>query len=237
MICISRETFQIFVANCFLALCILPWGSSVHSQNQSNLGSQCGTLYSPEQYGPYDYRTDRGQRLFLVESAHFLPRTEGLLAGTNDRRPGPDLDYTLRAYPNHHRALLAMMRLSARDKTEQPYGSRYPIECWFERASVFRPDDTIVRMIYSTFLSKNGRVPDANRQLAIAITYAKDEPFTHYNIGLLYFDMKDYDKALAQAHKAIALGATQTELGDQLRKVGKWVEPAPLPAEPAEPAK
>ena len=52
------------------------------------------------------------------------------------------------------------------------------------------------------------------------------------NIGLHYFDMKNYGKALIQAHKAMALGFVQTELKDQLRSVGKWVEATDLPAPP-----
>ena len=44
--------------------------------------------------------------------------------------------------------------------------------------------------------------------------------------------MKSYDKALLQAHKAIALGFTQTALRDQLQQLGKWSEPAELPPTP-----
>jgi tetratricopeptide (TPR) repeat protein len=94
----------------------------------------------------------------------------------------------------------------------------------------FRPDDAVVRMIYSTYLNKQGRAQEANAQLEIATVQAKDNGFTHYNIGLHYFDMKNYDKALAQAHKALALGFTQTALRDELQKVGKWSEPPPAPA-------
>lgn len=122
-----------------------------------------------------------------------------------------------------------MMRLGEKEKTPQPSGSRYSIECWFERAVLFRPDDGIVRMIYSSYLNSKGRIPEATNQLEIATTYAKDSAFTHYNIGLHYFNLKNYDKALVQAHKAIELGFPQTILRDQLQSVGKWTEPAELP--------
>lgn len=98
-------------------------------------------------------------------------------------------------------------------------------------------------MIYSRYLNSKGRIPDATKQLEIATNYAKDSPFTHYNIGLNYFELKNYDKALIQAHKAISLGFTQTALRDQLQSVGKWTEPANLPGTPptdnapADPAK
>lgn len=195
------------------------------------VGSSCGTLSSPGQYGPYDFRTDRN-KVEIVLIHHFTPAVEALLP-TRLGPPGGDIDYTLRALPNYHRALIAMMRLGEKEKTSQPKGSTHSIECWFERAILFRPDDTTVRMIYSTYLNSKGRLPDANTQLGFATAYAKDSAFTHYNIGLHYFDLKNYDKALVQAHQAMALGWTQTELRDQLRSVGKWTEPADLPTTPA----
>ena len=190
----------------------------------------CGSITNGT--GPFDYRTDR-DKLPVVTGAHFTPEVEALIRGTTNTRPGGDIDYTLRAIPNNHRALLAMMRLGEKEKTPQPSGSRYSIQCWFERAVLFRPDDGIVRMIYSTYLNSKGRAPEATRQLEIATSYAKDNAFTHYNIGLHYFDMKNYDRALLQAHKAIELGFPQPVLRDKLQSVGKWIEPANAPNMPA----
>ena len=192
--------------------------------------SACGSLTNGT--GPYDYRTDK-DKLPIVTGAHFTDVVEALIRGTTNTSPGGDIDYTLRAIPNNHRALLAMMRLGEKEKTTQPSGSRYSIECWFERAILFRPDDGIVRMIYSTYLNSKGRAPEATRQLEIATSYAKDNAFTHYNIGLHYFDMKNYDRALLQAHKAIELGFPQPVLRDKLQSVGKWTEPANAPNMPA----
>jgi tetratricopeptide (TPR) repeat protein len=194
--------------------------------------SACGPLGNT--FGPFDYRTERGEKLSMVEGAHFLPYIEALVRGKTNVTPGPDIDYTLRAFPNNHRALLAMMRLGEKENTPKPNGSRYSVECWFDRALRFRPDDTTVRMIYSTYLSKNKRIPEAVAQLEQASTIAKDNSFTHYNIGLIYFDMKIYDQALAQAHRASALGFSRTELRDMLESVKQWQEPlvAPLDDRP-----
>lgn len=38
--------------------------------------------------------------------------------------------------------------------------------------------------------------------------------------------MGQYDKALVQAHKALALGLERTELVDQLKAANQWQEPA-----------
>lgn len=208
------------------ALLLIGWLVAIFSATPALAQSgneACGSLKAS--VGPYDYRTDR-DKLPIVEGAHFTAEVEALIRGTSSRLPGGDIAYTLRAIPNNHRALLAMMRLGEKEKTPQPYGSTYTIQCWFERAVLFRPEDGIVRMIYSTYLNSNGRAPEATRQLEIATSYARDNAFTHYNIGLHYFDMKNYDRALQQAHKAIELGFTQPVLRDKLKSVGKWVEPA-----------
>ena len=67
----------------------------------------CGPLANA--FGPFDYRTEKGNSLYLVESAHFTPAVEAVIAG-NTTYIGGDLDYTLRAFPNHHRALMSMIR-------------------------------------------------------------------------------------------------------------------------------
>ena len=218
-------------------LCMITWALCVVAAPPAiaqTAGSSCGPLYAEGQYGPFDYRTDR-DKLPIVLGAHFTPEVEALVRGKTSTI-GADIDYTLRAIPNNHRALMAMMRLGEKQKTPQPVGSRYSVQCWFERAITFRPDDAVVRMIYSGYLGKQGRLPEANAQLEQATVYAKDNAFTHYNIGLHYFDLKNYDKALAQAHQAIALGFGQTALREQLQRVGKWSEPPPASATPEAPA-
>ena len=120
-----------------------------------------------------------------------------------------------------------MMRYGERSKTAIPKDMRYSVECYFERAIRFRPDDAISRMIYSMYLAKNGRNTDAVRQLDLAAAGAEDKEnaFTHYNLGLNYFDLKEYGKALAQAHKSYALGFIQPALRDKLKEAGKWTDP------------
>lgn len=191
--------------------------------------STCGSLENG--FGPYDYRTERGPNLRLVEGAHFTPLVEGLLRGHTARLPGGDLDYTLRAYPNHHRALMSVMRYAEKLSSPHPRDLRYSVECYFDRAVRFRADDPIVRMIFATFLAQQKRMPEALKQLETAKELAKDNAFTHYNIGLVYLELKEYDRALAQAHVAYGMGFTQPALREGLVAAGRWKEP-----EPKEPA-
>src|SRR4051794_26054278 len=69
--------------------------------------SQCGSLANA--YGPFDYRSTDKTALNMVEGPHFPPKVEALISG-NSGPIGAELGYTLRAFPNHHRALLAVMR-------------------------------------------------------------------------------------------------------------------------------
>ena len=218
-------------------LCLIFAGFPVFAQVNA---SSCGPLAN--NFGPYDFRPekfvqndlDSTTTKRLVEGAHFTPRVEQLIGSqsksmSQSEPPGGDIDYTLRAFPNHHRALMSVMKYGERKKSDKPYGLHHTVECYFERALRFSPDDTIARMLYATFLTRKNRLSEAASQLEVTAGLAAENPFTHYNIGLVYFDMKNYGKALAQAHRATALGFERTELRDLLKGVNKWQEP---PAEP-----
>lgn len=207
------------IAQWLLTLFTLTASFSALSQN-SNLA--CGELGSG--YGPFDYRTDQN-KLGVVEQYHFTPAVEALIRGKSSIHIGQDLSYTLGTFPNHHRALMSMMRYGEKLKTPKPPYAQYSVECYFLRALRFRPDDTVARMMYANFLTTNARIPEAMRELEQVEKLARDNPFTHYNLGLIYLDMKEPEKALALAHKAMALGFGQTGLRDKLMAAGKWRAP------------
>lgn len=196
----------------------------------------CGDLQNA--FGPWDYRPafyiapsgdnmSQQEKLHLVERAHFTPGVESLLQGNTSRAPGPDLDYTLRAFPNHHRALVSVIRLGELEKTPQPRGMRYTVECWLDRAAWFQPEDVIVRMIRAGYYAKHDRRSDALKDLDAAAAVAGDSPFTHYNLGLSYVEVEAWDQALAEAHRAMALGMPRTDLRERLVAAGKWRDPEP----------
>lgn len=196
----------------------------------------CGQLKGGNDYRPDRYKgssTNYRSLLDVVEKYHFTPEVENLIRGSTGS-VGGDLTYTLNAFPNHHRALMAMVALGEKEKTSQPFQSEYSVECWLQRAIAWGPDDNIVRMIYARYLVKLNRTSEAEQQLNVAARQTGDNPFTHNNIGLIYFNMKNYEKALFHAHQAYALGLTIPNLREQLKRVGKWSEPAQaLPIEPA----
>lgn len=189
----------------------------------------CGSLTNA--FGPFDYRKERGNNLHLVEMAHFTPSVEALVRSVTGYI-GSDIDYTLRAFPNHHRALLAMQRLGERMKTTQVPRTNFEVECYYVRAVRFTPDDTVVRMLYARYLGVNKRPVEARAQLKAAEEHAGDNPFTYYNLGLTYLELGDPDGALPHARKALELGFPRTELKDRLVALNKWVE-ATVANEPA----
>jgi len=191
---------------------------------QTKEANACGAI-GPLSEGPYDYRTER-TRVAFIEGNHFQPQVEALVGGVSGPI-GAELHYMLIYVPNHPRVLLALIRYGEKLKWVQAPGLKYSYECYFDRAIRFRPDDAIVRMIYATYLNKFSRTSEALSQLAYAAHVANDDGFAHYNVGLIYLDMKRYDLALAEAHKASALGFERPELRDKLKAAGKWQEPVP----------
>lgn len=190
----------------------------------------CGPLVTG--YGPYDYRTDK-KKLEVVERFHFTSDVEGLRKG-NTGPLGGDLDYTLRASPNHHRALMAMVNLGIMTRTEQPKGAHYTISCYFERAIRFAPNDGTVFMIDGIYLSRVGKKREALKALAVAESLQKDDANVQYNLGLVYLDLKDYPSARLHARRAYELGFALPGLRKSLESAGQWE--GPLPAETAKPS-
>jgi tetratricopeptide (TPR) repeat protein len=185
--------------------------------------SACGPVAIPGHYGPYDYISERG-RLAIVEQYHFTAKVEALIAGESGALGG-DLSYTLNAAPNHLRALVAAMNYAARTKAARPPGMDMSVECYFDRAVRFRPDDASVRALFALYLARLNRMPEAERQLEAAVHFAGDNGLSQHNIGLTYLELGLVDRALGQAHLARRLGFEGTLLSDKLKAAKRWKEP------------
>lgn len=181
-----------------------------------------------------DYRVSR-DALPTVERRHFTSRVELLISGESTSQPGPDIGYTLNKFPNHHRALNALSRLGERLQTLHVRDMHYSIDCYFQRAVGFQPDDTVARLLYAQHLGKQGRKPEAGTQLVLAARAAGDNPLTHFNIGLIAAELQDYPRALEHAHIAYGLDFPRPELRDLLKRQGQWVDPPSAAASAAAP--
>ena len=198
------------------------------------VGLDCGPIKN--NYGPFDYNDPvaRAQPLVLVEGSHFTPDIENLRRGKRGSI-GSDIDYTLRAFPNHYRALDAMMRLAVRDRTPQPEGATYTVNCYFDRAVRFRPHDGVVRLMFGLFYYRNGDLKNAIVQGSLGDELTPNNPNIKYNLGLFYFQAKEYEKALSYAQQAQLLGTKLPGLKRKLVKIGKWLEPVAVTGKPPAP--
>src|SRR5690606_28943269 len=132
----------------------------------------------------------------------FTDDVRSMRSGSTTKDLAADIAYTLRTFPNHHAALSTMAEWSIRSGRNPPAGSRYTVECWFERSIKFRPDDYTVRMLYGIYLSRKSRDRDAITQYEKALEVGGDTPNLRYNLGLAYVEVREFDKALENAHRA-----------------------------------
>ena len=195
---------------------------------------QCGPVWGTRHWGPFDYRRPVAGAggVGIVENAHFTPWVEAGLGGKTGPIGG-DLNYTLRAFPNHHRALVTMSKVTRRENKDRLPGMEWPVECYFERALRFAKDDVLVYMLYAQWLGERKRAGEARILLDSALPLAGENPQTHYNIGLIYFELGDHEAARRQALKAKDMGWPLTTLADQLKAAGHWPVADGAAAQPA----
>jgi Flp pilus assembly protein TadD len=212
---VSATRFSVHVA------CLLCAGVALVAQPQVPApSSSCGSLENG--YGPYDFTnaSDKRERLSIVETAHFTNDVYELRRGATQASPLGDIDYTLRAFPNHHLALDAMARLHREKGTTRFPDGRYSLECWFERAMRFKPTDGMVPMIYGIHLFLTNDLTNAETYLLQAVKLMPKSSVAHYNAGLLYVRRGNFEAAAQHAREAYKLGAALPGLKDQLARAG-----------------
>jgi Tfp pilus assembly protein PilF len=197
----------------FIVLGLLTCGAAVAGE------ADCGSLENS--YGPYDYTNPvhRAENIPIVETAHLNADVRALRRGQTGTDPLGDLDYTLRAVPNHPAALDAVARYFINGGSAGRY---WTAECYFDRAMRFKPDDGTVYLVYGVYLHRKKEFADAERQYLRALELLGESADAHYNIGLLYVDMDDLEKAKQHALKAYQLGYPLPGLKKRLREHGMW---------------
>lgn len=181
--------------------------------------ADCGQVRRYAIGGDYTDANDR-LNLALVEAFHFTPEVEALKRGAV--KVGENIATTLEHYPNHHRALAAMAKLGQRDRAAKVAGARYTIDCYFERAIRFRPNDPKVRALYSSHLQETGRGDAALAQMREAVRLAPDDATNHYNLGILLAIRQDYAQAREHARQAYKRGLPLPGLKNKLVEAGQW---------------
>lgn len=208
--------------SCLIAGLVLTLGRATYADEIT-----CGSLSDSAWLdGPKDYRSASKADRDIVERAHFNANVESLRsAARSTSSAGPDIDYTLRAFPNHPRALLAMSRLSLKEGREKPAGARYTIECYFERANRFRPNDPMPYLIAGLHFAKTKQNKAATENLDRASALGdRSNANAEYNLGLGYLEVGLLEKSLEHAKRAYALGFPLPGLKKRLAELGVWKE-------------
>lgn len=181
-------------------------------------------------YGPYNYLNakHRKNHLEIVETHHFSRDTANLI------RPmissfADDFDYTLRAWPNHHRALRSLIRYQIElvkniRKKDAKLGKKLlsPAECYLQRAINFSPKDITVYSYYGYFLRKIGEFEKAIKPYEQALKISPNNPKLEYGYSFLLIDLKRYEEATQHAKNAYRKGSPPIGLKNRLKKLGLW---------------
>ena len=180
----------------------------------------CGALENP--YGPYDYTNGehRVKYMPIVVGAHFNRDVQTLRKGQSTADPLGDLDYVLRAFPNHHPALDSMTRYFLQGGRAS--GTLHTAECYFDRATRFKPDDGMVYLLFGTYLHRLKNYDAAARQSDRSLSLLGDSPDAFYNYALLKADQGNWSQARKYAIEAYSLNHPLQGLKRKLQRNKSW---------------
>jgi len=188
----------------------------------------CGEPLEANAFGrPLDYNSAADAKHVVgVEGHHFSKDVEFLRRGQTSESPIDDLAYVLRQIPNHHRALAAMSNFQFKKGYRPEYASNriYTSDCYFRRSLSFDLGDALVHLMYGAYLHKAGEQEPALAEYLLARDLGLETAEVHYNLGLLYVDLKQYEAARREAHKAYAMDYPLLGLRIRLERLGEWSE-------------
>ena len=160
--------------------------------------------------GEHDLRT--------VETYHLGPGMNHMKSKDEYSQALADFEFILRVFPNHPQALALTSELCD-IKWRNP---RCDVTQWFERAIQRNPGASQTYMLYGMHFHRLNKLPQAVENYKQAIALSPASANAHYNLGLAYFDAKEFDLANREAQVSYALGIPLPGLRDKLTRAGKW---------------
>lgn len=161
------------------------------------------------------YGNPNPKHLSAVER-HHLPQAREKARWKNPSYAWTDVNFILRHFPNHPDALMLAIDLSFKSNDMRH------VKELFEKAVLFDPEPAAPWVIYGLFYHRHGQLSEAVKRYLEALKRDPDLAEAHYNLGLAYFKLKQYEAANQAAQKAYALGYPLPGLRRQLKRVDKW---------------
>jgi Flp pilus assembly protein TadD len=153
--------------------------------------------------------------------AHFTPAVEQFVSGTTGKNPMGDLVYTLRAWPNHHRALNTIIKVRLQSKDVYQGNKKYPpAECFLQRAIHFSPEDATTYMLYGMLLQRMDKLEEAHAQYLKARELSPQDIQIKYNYALLLIKLNRIVEAEELARDIYAANYPLPGLRRQLERAG-----------------
>lgn len=196
------------------------------------------------QYGPFDYYDPPKHSIQLVERAHLGPKTELLAEEGRWCRYFSDLDYTLRAFPNHPKGLVKMSQFlehhaacnrkpSKKKKSksvadiyaeleEGAWRERTP-EYYFDRAIKYRSQYAETHILYGRYLFRKHKLEKSEKEFLVAanlINTASQKATTNYYMSLINLEKGDCKMAKQFAGKSYKSGYDILDLKEKIEKSG-----------------
>lgn len=209
-------------------LTILPLFIVVFSQISSAQDPFCSMDLS-NHYGPYDFYDPANHqgntRVNIVVGAHLTQSMLQMKRGNTGLEISTDLDYTLRAIPNHPQALDLASRLERAVRLGQkPKSERLDrtVNCYFLRALKLNGDVPETLYVWGLHFQRNGKLKEAHDRFEKAEELGIGDALFDYNYGLLYFSLGDMKQAKTYADKAYGAGVAFPGLRNKLKNASAW---------------
>ena len=168
------------------------------------------------------YRFGGTELLRNVESYHLAP-AHAKYRARQYQSGHSEVMFMLNYFPNHPQALMLLV-----DYCEVWKSPLCDVQQAIENAIAVNPTAPTTYVIQGIYLYRTKMFPASIAALEKALKLDPNSVNGHYNLGLAYFETKQYDLANAHAQRADQLGAAVPGLRDKLMRAGQWkpVNPA-----------
>ena len=189
---------------------------------------QCEPVtYGDGQYGPYNYYDSKNHikgaggvtgglknetRITIVTKYHLNSNIVRLTKGQTGTHISGDLDYTLRALPNHPVALDTISRFEIRQASSPDFKAKqkampYSAECYFQRAlKIFGYNQPQTYMLWGLHKYREKKYQEAIEYFNKAESLGFNSADLAYYFGLTYLKLGDINKAQKYSDIAYSMG-------------------------------